>query len=82
MDVGVPPVLALVYRFRKAAMLTLHNFSDAAQTIHLKLGDPGGERLVDLLGAEHSKAAGRGTHEIAPTATATAGSASARSTKR
>ena len=35
MDVGVPPVLALVYRFRKAAMLTLHNFSDAAQTIHL-----------------------------------------------
>ena len=40
MDVGVPPVLALVYRFRKAAMLTLHNFSDAAQTIHLGLATP------------------------------------------
>ena len=65
MDVGVPPVLALAYRFRKAAMLTLHNFSDAAQTIRLKVSDPGGEHLVDLLGAEHSKAAGRGTHEIA-----------------
>jgi maltose alpha-D-glucosyltransferase/alpha-amylase len=65
MDVGAPSVLALAYRFRKAAMLTLHNFSDAAQTLRLKVSDPGGERLVDLLGAEHSKAAGRGTHEIA-----------------
>jgi maltose alpha-D-glucosyltransferase / alpha-amylase len=65
LECDAPPVLALGYRFRKAAMVSLHNFSDAAQTVHLKLNEPGGERLVDLLGEEHSKAAARGRHEIA-----------------
>ena len=60
-----PPVLVLAYRFRKAAMVSLHNFSDAAQTVHLELSEPGGERLVDLLGEEHSEAGNRGRHEIA-----------------
>jgi maltose alpha-D-glucosyltransferase/alpha-amylase len=46
-------------------MITLHNFSDAAQTLHLRVRDHGGERLVDLLAGEHSKAGARGTHEIA-----------------
>jgi maltose alpha-D-glucosyltransferase/alpha-amylase len=59
------PVLALAYRFRKVAMVTLHNFSDAAQTLRLKVRDPGGERLVDLLAGEHSAADNRGSHEIA-----------------
>ena len=53
------------YRFRGAAMASLHNFSDAAQSLHLKLRDKGGERLVDLLGSEHSRASSRGVHEIA-----------------
>jgi maltose alpha-D-glucosyltransferase / alpha-amylase len=64
LDCDAPSVLALVYRFRKAAMVSLHNFSDAAQTVHLKLNEPGGERLVDLLAWEHSKAGNGGRHEI------------------
>jgi maltose alpha-D-glucosyltransferase/alpha-amylase len=59
------PVLVLAHRFRKAAMVTLHNFSEAAQTVQLRVSDPGGERLVDLLGEEHSEAGARGLHEIA-----------------
>jgi maltose alpha-D-glucosyltransferase/alpha-amylase len=46
-------------------MVTLHNFSDAAQTVRLRVADHGGERLVDLLANEHSAAGERGTHEIA-----------------
>ena len=48
-DCDADPVLVLVYRFRKAAMVSLHNFSDAAQTLHLKVRDKGGERLIDLI---------------------------------
>jgi maltose alpha-D-glucosyltransferase/alpha-amylase len=58
-------VLVLAYRFRKAAMVSLHNFSDAAQTVELRVRDPGGEQLIDLLGTAHSRAAARGAHEIA-----------------
>jgi maltose alpha-D-glucosyltransferase/alpha-amylase len=65
LECDAAPVLVLSYRFRKAAMVSLHNFSDAAQTVHLKLSEPGGERLVDLLGEEHSEAGNRGRHEIA-----------------
>ena len=81
-DCDADPVLVLAYRFRKAAMVSLHNFSDAAQTVHLRVRDPGGERLVDLIGSEHSRAGGRGRTRSLSTATATAGSASAASTRR
>jgi maltose alpha-D-glucosyltransferase/alpha-amylase len=63
--IDVEAVLALACRFRGSAIVTLHNFSDAAQTAHLRVRDERGERLVDLLGHEHSRASGRGTHEIA-----------------
>jgi maltose alpha-D-glucosyltransferase/alpha-amylase len=65
LECDAPSVMVLAYRFRKAAMVSLHNFSDAAQTVHLKLNERGGERLVDLLGEEHSKAGSGGRHEIA-----------------
>jgi maltose alpha-D-glucosyltransferase/alpha-amylase len=45
-------------------MVTLHNFADAAQTVNLKLELEGRERLVDLIGEEHSKADSRGMHEV------------------
>ncbi|HZM44426.1 MAG TPA: alpha-amylase family protein [Burkholderiales bacterium] len=64
-DCDADPVLVLVYRFRKAAMLSLHNFSDVAQSLHLKVRDKGGGRLIDLIGSEHSRAGPRGIHEIA-----------------
>ena len=65
LDCDVPPVLVLRYEFRKAAMITLHNFSEAAQTVHLKLKAPGSRKLVDLIADEHSQADRHGTHEIA-----------------
>jgi maltose alpha-D-glucosyltransferase/alpha-amylase len=65
LETGAQPVLAIACRFRGAAMVTLHNFSDSAQTLHLKVKDPGGERLVDMLAGEHSQADHRGSHEIA-----------------
>jgi maltose alpha-D-glucosyltransferase / alpha-amylase len=64
LDCETPSVLVLAYRFRKVAMVTLHNFSESAQTVQLKVKDPGGERLVDLIGKEHSRAGERGTHEV------------------
>ena len=62
LDAQAPSVLVLRYDFRNAAMVTLHNFSDAAQTVRLKPDHPGGERLMNLISDEHSIA---GTHEIA-----------------
>ena len=62
LDAQAPSVLVLRYEFRNAAMVTLHNFSDAAQTVRLKLDHPGGERLMNLISDEHSIG---GTHEIA-----------------
>jgi maltose alpha-D-glucosyltransferase/alpha-amylase len=57
--------LVLHYWFRKASMVTFHNFSATAQTVRLRLKGPGGRRLVDLIGEEHSRADSGGTHEIA-----------------
>ena len=42
LECDADPVLGPAYRFRKAAMVSLHNFSDAAQTVHLRLKEPGG----------------------------------------
>ncbi len=65
LDAGAPGVLALHYHFRGAAMVTLHNFGDAARTVRFKLKAPEARRLVDLLSEDHSEADNRGTHEIA-----------------
>jgi hypothetical protein len=54
LESDAPPVLVLSYHFRRAFMVTLHNFSDTAQTVRLRLKEPGGRRLVDLIGEEHS----------------------------
>lgn len=60
LECDAPGVLVLKYHFRNASMMTLHNFSDAAQSVRLKLN----ERLVDLIAENHSVAASRGSHEI------------------
>ncbi|MCI3951764.1 MAG: trehalose synthase [Burkholderiales bacterium] len=65
LETNAPSVLVLSYQFRNASMVTLHNFSDAAQTIRLKLKGRDRRRLVDLLAEEHSRADNRGRHEIA-----------------
>ena len=58
-------MVATTALWRNASMVTLHNFSDAAQTIRLKLKGRDGRRLVDLLAEEHNRADNRGRHEIA-----------------
>ena len=63
-ETDAAPVLVLAYSFRGAAMVTLHNFADCAQTLQLRLKDPRGRRLVDMIHEEHSEADGRGRHEI------------------
>lgn len=65
LESNAPSVLLLSYRFRNAAMITLHNFSDAAQSVRFRLKDPAARRLVDLIADEHSRSDGHGTHEIA-----------------
>jgi maltose alpha-D-glucosyltransferase/alpha-amylase len=65
LETNAPSVLVLKYSFRGAAMITLHNFSDSAQTVRLKLKEREGRRLIDLLAEEHSRADNRGRHEIA-----------------
>jgi maltose alpha-D-glucosyltransferase/alpha-amylase len=66
LDSQSPSVLILEYRFRGAAMVTLHNFAGTAQTARLKPKERSrGNRLVNLISDEHSRADSRGTHEIA-----------------
>jgi maltose alpha-D-glucosyltransferase/alpha-amylase len=65
LETNAPSVLALSYRFRNAAMITLHNFGDSGQTVRLKVRQSQARRLMDLSADEHSRADSRGTHEIA-----------------
>jgi maltose alpha-D-glucosyltransferase / alpha-amylase len=64
LETGCRSVLALVYEFRKAAMVTLHNFSASPQAVCVRPEHADARRLVDLLAEEHSDADGRGLHEI------------------
>lgn len=65
LDTKDPSVLALSYEFRDSAMVTLHNFSEEARSVRLKLSLPHAERLVNLVDEHHSDAERRGAHEIA-----------------
>jgi maltose alpha-D-glucosyltransferase / alpha-amylase len=65
LESSAPSVLLLACRFRNAAMITLHNFSDSAQAVRFRLKEPEARRLVDLMAEEHSRADRRGTHEVA-----------------
>jgi len=59
-----PSVLALRYVWRNTAILTLHNFADRPQTVHLDVGTDGGGNLCDFFDEDHSRAADSGLHEI------------------
>lgn len=64
LDAGHPGVLALRYDWRNNSVVTLHNLTDDAIQIRLRLGDMTGRRLVSLLDDAHSEADTRGRHEI------------------
>jgi len=59
-----PGVLALRYDWRNNSVLLVHNFRDEAVQIELRTGRQGGQKLVNLLTADHSDADGRGRHRI------------------
>jgi maltose alpha-D-glucosyltransferase / alpha-amylase len=61
--VDTPEVLALRYTFRRASMLTVHNFSARKQTVSVDPKAPGGDRLVNVFDDVHSRSES-GTHAI------------------
>ena len=64
LESDAPSVLALRYVWRNTAILTLHNFADRAQTVHLDVGTDDGGMLCDYFDEDHSRAADSGRHEI------------------
>jgi maltose alpha-D-glucosyltransferase / alpha-amylase len=56
LDCGVREVLALKYRWRDSAMVTVHNFSAREASFDLVVDEPRGEFLADSFGNRHSRA--------------------------
>jgi maltose alpha-D-glucosyltransferase/alpha-amylase len=65
LEAGAPSVLALRYVWRNTALVTLHNFSDQPQTVHIDVDTDDGGMLCDFFDEDHSRAADSGQHEIA-----------------
>ncbi|MDQ3331351.1 MAG: alpha-amylase family protein [Planctomycetota bacterium] len=61
---GDPRVLAMRYDWRGNSIVVVHNFDERACEVKLKPDVDGGERLVDLLAEDESRADGRGVHLI------------------
>jgi maltose alpha-D-glucosyltransferase/alpha-amylase len=61
---NVPEALAIRYDWRDTSMVTLHNFSDARQTVKLRVDAPRGRTLVDVFDDRHSNAHNDGLHRI------------------
>jgi len=62
---GSPHVLAMRYDWRGNSLVVVHNFAAEPQAVRLRPGVEGGERLVDLLVEEESRASGSGEHRLA-----------------
>lgn len=61
---GTPGVLAMRYDWRGNSVVVMHNFDERAREAKIRPDVEGGERLVDLLAEEESRADERGTHHI------------------
>jgi maltose alpha-D-glucosyltransferase / alpha-amylase len=57
-------VLAVRYDWRETSLLTLHNFSERAQTVRLTVGSPRDQMLVEMFNDRHSRVQNDGTHRI------------------
>jgi maltose alpha-D-glucosyltransferase/alpha-amylase len=64
LEVRQPGILALRYRWRNNAVLTVHNLRDEAVEIEVGLDKERGMTLTNLLTGDHSEANGRGRHRI------------------
>ena len=62
---GSPHVLALRHDWRGSSVLTLHNLSDQPQAVRVRPGVDGGDRLLDLLAEDESRARASGAHHLA-----------------
>ncbi len=61
---GDPHVLAIRYDWRGNSVVVVHNFDEHACEVKIKPNVEGGERLVDLMVEDESRADGRGFHRI------------------
>jgi maltose alpha-D-glucosyltransferase/alpha-amylase len=59
-----PGVLAIRYDWRETSLVTLHNFTDRAKRVRLKVGSPRDEVLVELFDGRHSRVLNDGSHRI------------------
>ena len=62
---GSPEVLALRYDWRGNSVIVLHNFAAEPRVARIRAGVEDGQRLVDLLAEEESRASSSGVHRIA-----------------
>jgi maltose alpha-D-glucosyltransferase / alpha-amylase len=63
-DTGHPGVLALRYEWRNNAVLVVHNLTDEAAQVQVRLKGERGRRLTNLLTTDHSEAGARGVHRL------------------
>jgi maltose alpha-D-glucosyltransferase/alpha-amylase len=61
---NAPAVLAIRHDWRDTSMVTLHNFSNGAQTVKVKLGCERDEWLVSVFDRRHSHRHNDGLHNI------------------
>jgi maltose alpha-D-glucosyltransferase/alpha-amylase len=61
---NVPEVLAIRYDWRNTSLLTLHNFSNAKQTVKVKVDTDNDGLLVEVFDGHHSKAQNDGLHRV------------------
>jgi maltose alpha-D-glucosyltransferase/alpha-amylase len=57
-------VLVLRFKWRNTAVVTIHNFADANQTVHFDAGTPDGGMICDVFDEDHSRADASGQHEL------------------
>jgi maltose alpha-D-glucosyltransferase / alpha-amylase len=57
-------VLVVRYVWRNTAVITVHNFSDAPQTVHFDVGLADGGMLCDVFDDDHSRADATGHHTL------------------
>jgi len=62
---GVRGVIALCYEWRGNHLVTIHNFDQHPHEIKLRVPGEGGERLVNLIVEDESRAGRSGRHSIA-----------------
>ncbi len=61
---SAPAVLALLYDWRDTSLVTLHNFSNRAQTVRFTVGRRNDALLVEVFDSHHSRADNDGAHRV------------------